>query len=374
MKADRQTVSRIFLMLSVLGGVAFVVMSFAGEVTWSGAVLAGCSLCLSLAAMSGRGVLQQLAFTIWVITVVVIGMSFDQYLQTFPPSLPGVGGREMSIVFIPVLQIIMFAMGTTLSLGDFTRVFKMPVGVLIGLGCQFTIMPLLGFGLAHAMNLPPEIAAGMVLVGCSPSGLASNVMAFIAKANVALSVTMTAFSTLLAPLLTPVLMQLLAGEMVAIDVPEMMWSMVKIVLLPVLAGLAFHHLIYHRIKWLGQIMPLISMIGILIMILLTVAVGREKLIQVGPLLIIGCTIHSSAGFALGYLVCRLLGQDSVTCRTISLEVGLQNSGMATGLSKTLGKVATLGLAPIVFGPVMNILASVLANWWRVHPTKPETHD
>ena len=274
---------------------------------------------------------------------------------------------RFTTLFIPLLQLIMFAMGTTLSVADFTRVFKMPAGVLIGLVCQFTIMPLIGFGLARSFGLPPEIAAGLVLVGCSPSGLASNVMAFIAKANVAMSVTMTAFSTLLAPLLTPLLMHMLAGEMVEIDVPAMMWSMTKIVLLPVLAGLLFHHLVYQRHKWLDGVMPLVSMIGILIMTVLTVAVGRDKLMQVGPLLVVACVIHSTAGFGLGYSVCRLLGRDKLTCRTIALEVGLQNAGMATGLARSLGKVATLGLVPIVFGPVMNIIASTLANWWRAHP-------
>jgi BASS family bile acid:Na+ symporter len=281
---------------------------------------------------------------------------------------------RFTTLFIPVLQLIMFAMGTTLSISDFTRVFKMPTGVLIGLVCQFTIMPLIGFALAHAFGLPPEIAAGLVLVGCSPSGLASNVMAFIAKANVAMSVTMTAFSTMLAPLLTPLLMKLLAGEMVDIDVPEMMWSMTKIVLLPVLAGLVFHHLIYHRVKWLERIMPMVSMIGILIMTVLTVAIGRDKLLQVGPLLVLACLIHSTSGFTLGYFVCRLLGRDKLTCRTIALEVGLQNSGMAAGLVRSLGKIATLGLVPIVFGPVMNIVASTLANWWRAHPTDSSTEE
>ena len=192
-------------------------------------------------------------------------------------------------------------------------------------------------------------------------------MAFIAKANVAMSVTMTAFSTLLAPLITPLLMKMLAGEMVEIDVPAMMWSMTKIVLLPVLAGLIFHHLVYHRLTWLDRVMPVISMVGILIMTVLTVAVGHDRLMQVGLLLVLACLIHSTAGFTLGYFVCKLLGRDQLTCRTIALEVGLQNSGMAAGLAKSLGKVATLGLVPIVFGPVMNIIASILANWWRSHP-------
>ncbi len=337
-------------------------------------LLAGCFVSLALAASTGRALLRQLVFTVWIATGVVVGMAYHESFITFPSWFFGLGDREMTILFIPVLQIIMFAMGTTLSVADFARVFKMPTGVLIGLACQFTIMPLIGFGLAQAFGLPAGIAAGLVLVGSSPSGLASNVMAFIAKANVAMSVTMTAFSTLLAPLLTPLLMKALAGEMVEIDVPVMMWSMTKIVLLPVLAGLVFHHLVYHRLKWLDRVMPVISMVGILIMTVLTVAVGHDKLMQVGLLLILACFIHSTAGFTLGYYVCRLLGRDQLTCRTIALEVGLQNAGMAAGLAKALGKVATLGLVPIVFGPVMNIVASILANWWRTHQAEPQMNE
>lgn len=364
--------SRLFLGLSAVGAIGFLAACATGETSWIGPALTGSLVCLSLAASTGRGMLKQLAFTIWIAAGVAVGMSFNRWFITFPKQVPWLGEREMSVVFIPLLQLIMFAMGTTLSMSDFTRVFKMPTGVLVGLVCQFTIMPFIGFGLAYSFALPPEIAAGLVLVGCSPSGLASNVMAFIARANVAMSVTMTAFSTLLAPLLTPILMNWLGGELVAIDVPKMMWTMTKIVLLPVLAGLVFHHLVYQRMKWLERTMPLVSMIGILIMTVLTVAVGRDKLLQVGPLLVVACVIHSTAGFGLGYSVCRLLGRDRLTCRTIALEVGLQNAGMAAGLAKDLGKVATLGLVPIVFGPVMNFIASMLANWWRAKPVATGT--
>jgi BASS family bile acid:Na+ symporter len=371
MKSDSPLTSRLLLGLAAVCAVVFVFAWATGKTLFVAPALTVCFLGLALAASTGRGRLKELAFTIWIATGVVIGMAFHKSFVTFPPWFFGLGDRELTVLFIPVLQIIMFAMGTTLSIADFTRVFKMPTGVLIGLVCQFTIMPLIGFGLANAFGLPPEIAAGLVLVGCSPSGLASNVMAFIAKANVAMSVTMTAFSTLLAPLLTPLLMSVLAGELVEIDVPKMMWNMTKIVLLPVLAGLVFHHLIYHRLKWLERVMPMVSMVGILIMTVLTVAIGRDKLMQIGPLLIVACVIHSTAGFSLGYFVCRLLGRDQLTCRTIALEVGLQNSGMAAGLAKSLGKVATLGLVPIVFGPVMNIIASMLANWWKAHPAETE---
>jgi bile acid:Na+ symporter, BASS family len=371
MAATPKQLCRSLLGLSALFAIAFAMAMAFGKSAVAAPLLAGCFVSLALAASVGQGLLRQLSFTVWIATGVVVGMAFHGSFITFPSWFFGQGDRELTILFIPVLQVIMFAMGTTLSAADFTRVSKMPSAVLIGLACQFTIMPLVGFGLAHAFGLPAAIAAGLVLVGCSPSGLASNVMAFIAKANVALSVTMTAFSTLLAPLLTPLLMKMLAGEMVDIDVPAMMWSMTKIVLLPVLAGLVFHHLVYHRLKWLDRVMPVVSMVGILIMTVLTVAVGHDKLMQIGLLLILACIIHSTAGFTLGYYVCKLLGKDQITCRTIALEVGLQNSGMAAGLAKALGKVATLGLVPIVFGPVMNIIASTLANWWRNHPPQSD---
>ena len=263
----------------------------------------------------------------------------------------------------------MFCMGTTLSVGDFARVLRMPGGILIGMVCQFSIMPLVGFGLATAFGFPPEIAAGIVLVGSSPSGLASNVMAYIAKADVAMSVTLTAMATLMAPLMTPLLMKLLAGQMIEIDALQMMWNITKMVVLPIIGGVAFHHGVYHRVAWLDRVMPFLSMLGIIVMTVLTVAIGRDKLLELGIILIMVCFLHTTAGFSLGYLVCRIMGLDTIRCRTIALEVGLQNAGMASGIAATLHKVATLGLAPIVFGPVMNTTASALANWWRIHPPK-----
>lgn len=323
-------------------------------------MLSGAFLSLAAAA-SLTPSWRPVTFTLWIAASVALGMSFPQWFI-------GIGDFKFTRLFVPILQLIMFGMGTTLSAADFARVVRMPGGVLAGVTCQYTIMPLVGFGLAHGFGFPPEIAAGLVLVGVSPSGLASNVMAYIAKANLAMSVTMTAASTLLAPILTPLLMRLLAGRMITIDVPAMMWSITKIVLIPVLAGLIFHHLFYHRFRWLDRVMPLASMAGIFVMTVLTVAPGRDNLLQMGLLIIVACFLHCVAGFLLGYAVCRALGMDPLTCRTISLEVGLQNSGMASGIAAELKKVATLGLAPIVFGPVMNITASTIANWWRSKPT------
>ncbi len=361
---------RSLLWTGVLLFVAFLVTLAAGSWAVASPILAGSAVCLALAAGTGQGMMREMAFTIWIVTGVVIGMVFHVSLIKFPPWFFGLGATKLTVLIIPLLQIIMFAMGTTLSVADFARVLKMPGGVIIGLACQFTIMPLLGFGLAHGMGLPPAIAAGLILVGVSPCGLASNVMSFIARANVAMSVTITALATLISPLITPVLMKALAGEMVEIDVSAMIWDMTQIVLLPVVAGLVFHHFLFHRWKSFERIMPVVSMVGILVMTVVTVAPGHDKVIEVGLVLVLACFIHCTAGYALGYGACKLLRLDTVTCRTIAIEVGMQNSGLAAGLAANLGKVATLGLAPIVFGPVMNFTASVLANWWRTHPVQP----
>ena len=344
----RNGATRCLLAISVLM-VPLLVRAWRTESTRTGPLLTAFCLCLALAA-SIHPKLKSVTFTLWIATGVALGIAFPQWFI-------GVGDFKYTSLFVPILQVIMFGMGITLSITDFVRVAKMPGGVLTGIVCQFTVMPIIGAVLARSFGFPPEIAAGLVLVGVSPSGLASNVMAYIAKANLAMSVTLTAVSTLLAPILTPLLMRLLAGEMIEIDVRAMMWSITKIVLLPVLAGLIFHHLLYHRFKWLDRVMPIVSMVGIFVMTVLTVATGRDNLLQMGSVLIVACFLHSTAGFLLGYCACRALGMDKQTSRTISLEVGLQNSGMASGIAASLNKVATLGLAPIVFGPVMNITAA-----------------
>ena len=364
MKTIVRFVFRALLGFSVMSAIVLIVAWLTGQTPWIGPALAGSLVGLALIATL-REEFRSVTFTVWIAAGVAVGMAFPQWFL-------GIGNFRFTALFVPILQVIMFGMGTTLSLTDFTRVFKMPGGILMGVACQFTIMPLLGYVLAHTFALPPEVAAGLVLVGVSPSGLASNVMAYIAKANLAMSVTMTAATTLLAPILTPLLMQWLAGEMIEIDVFAMMVSMAKIVLLPVIGGLVFHHLFYHRYRWLDRVMPIVSMLGIFAMTILTVAAGRDNLLQMGLLLVVACFIHTTLGFVLGYWVCRAIGMDQITCRTISLEVGLQNAGMASGIAAELNKVATLGLAPIVFGPIMNMTASTIANWWRNHPVVVST--
>ncbi len=304
----------------------------------------------------------------------------------------------------------------------------MPKGVLLGLACQFTIMPIVGFTIATTFGFPPEIAAGIILVGSSPSGLASNVMSFIAKANLALSVTLTAVATMLAPLITPSLMKLLAGQFVPIDFWGMMLGIINIVILPIVAGLMFNAVAYGKenrrsiviqgvvylliiagknlilfqteeittyaalmqlgkdLLWflvlplvasmlyktfvkgdkssLDKVLAFVSMAGIGVIIVVITAAGRDSLLEIGFLLVLACLLHNTTGYFLGYWICKLAKMDEKSCRTIALEVGMQNGGLASGIALQMGRVATIGLAPAVFGPMMNITGSSLATWWR----------
>jgi BASS family bile acid:Na+ symporter len=261
-------------------------------------------------------------------------------------------------------MIIMFGMGTSMSLKDFKGVITMPKGVLIGLLCQFTIMPLVGYTIATLIGFPPEIAAGVILIGSSPSGLASNVMTYLAKANLALSITLTAVSTLLAPIMTPLLMEVFAGQLVPIDFVGMMLSILKIVILPIVLGLVFNEIFKGKAQWLHKAMPLVSMAGIAIIITIITASGRDNLLQIGIALVLAGIIHNLLGYFLGYWACKAFKMNEKDCRTIALEVGMQNGGLASGIALEMGKVATIGLAPAIFGPWMNISGSSLATYWR----------
>ncbi|MBV6646140.1 MAG: bile acid:sodium symporter family protein [Cyclobacteriaceae bacterium] len=289
----------------------------------------------------------------------------------FPNLFLGIGGFSFKVLIVPLLMIIMFGVGTAMSWNDFLGVIKMPKGVFIGLLCQFTIMPFIGFSLAYISGLPPAIAAGIILVGSSPSGLASNVMCFISKANLALSITLTAVATMLSPLITPMFMKLLADELVPIDFVGMMWSIIKIVILPVVCGLVFNHFAHGKFRWLDRAMPLVSMTAIGIIISIITAAGRDSLLAIGLVLIGVVLVHNILGYSLGYGISRVAGLDSRSARTIAFEVGMQNSGLASGIALEMGRVATMGLAPAVFGPLMNITGSSLATWWRGKPVEKD---
>jgi bile acid:Na+ symporter, BASS family len=301
--------------------------------------------------------LKGFAFPLAIFGTVAFTMYYPQYFIS-------VGGFKLSRLIIPLLQVIMFGMGSELSLKELSAVFKMPKKILVGVVCHYTVMPLIGFALVNVFSFPKEIAAGIILVGCCPSGLASNVMSYLARANLALSIAVTTVSTLLAPLFTPLLMHLLAGRLVPVDFSKMAWDTANVVIFPILAGLLFHLLLRGKLKWLDSIMPSISMFGIALILVVIIAAGRDSLLKVGMLLILAVFIHNTLGFTLGYWFSRMLRFPESDCRTISLEVGMQNSGLASGLAFLMGGVATIGLAPAIFGPLMNITGSTLSTWWH----------
>lgn len=308
-------------------------------------------------AFRGFTSLGRYSYTTMILAAVTCALYFPQYFTEW-------NGFKLSGLIVPLLQIIMFGMGTSMSLQDFVGVVKTPRGVFIGVASQFIIMPGLGYLLANISGFEPEIAAGIVLIGCSPSGLASNVMSYLAKANLALSITITSLATLMAPFITPVLMKLLGGAFIQIDVLKMMLEISKIIILPIAAGLIFNKIFAGKVAWLDKAMPLVSMAGIALIIVVITAAGRDSLLHIGPLLLLIALVHNTFGYFLGYWSARLFRMSESDSRTVAIEVGMQNGGLASGIAKEMGKIATVGLAAAVFGPLMNITGSILASYWH----------
>ncbi|MCA9213929.1 MAG: bile acid:sodium symporter family protein [Planctomycetales bacterium] len=407
-------VSGVFLLIAIFG-----VATQAAEIWRPSIALFLVTLPCAVGAIPK---LRGFQFTCWIVSAFVLGMIFSERFQA-------IGDLDLRHpwLILGVVQLVMFGMGTQMRVADIAGVAKAPHAVCIGLLCQFTIMPVLGITLAKAVGLPNEIAAGVVLIGSCSSGLASNVMVYMAKGNLPLSVTLTTIATLLAPLVTPLWMKLLAGEFIEVSFVSMMINITKIVVVPI--GAAFVHdvltnvnekagrviavtaavglfwiltlvawhvriglpesssqwlvlsgfvcgaiafgVAYHRvvIVWpgLAKAMPVLSMCGIVYFTLVTTAAGREALIDVGVWLLMVAVLHNLLGYCFGYGLSRALGLDASTARTVALEVGLQNGGMASGLAGAMGKLGTVGLAAAIFSPWMNVSGSVLANYWRARP-------
>lgn len=318
-------------------------------------------------AFRGNALLKGFSYTVMIFAAVSLAMYYPQHFIT-------VGDFKLSKLILPLLQIIMFGMGTGLKWADFQQVAKTPKSIGVGITGQYTIMPLVGFTITRIFDFPPEIAAGIILIGSCPSGLASNVMSYLAGANLALSVSITVMVTLLAPVLTPLWMKALAGQYVEVALWQMMWDIIQIVILPILAGLLFNHFLHGRFKWLDAAMPLLSMGGIALIIVVITASGRDSLLTVGPLLVLASLLHNMSGYFLGYWSARLFRMPEKDCRTVALEVGMQNGGLASGLALKMGKLATVGLAPAVFGPLMNITGSALATWWKGRKVDDKTEE
>lgn len=265
-----------------------------------------------------------------------------------------------------LLGLVMFGMGLTLTFGDFARVFRRPKGIAVGVLAQFTVMPLLAFSLALLFDLPPELAAGVVLLGCCPGGTASNVITYLARGDVSMSVSMTSVSTILAPLLTPVLMLLLAGRWLPVDAGALFVSILQIVLLPVALGVLVNTFLSRPVQRVRPILPLVSVVTIVVIVMGVVAASSENLLAVGPLVFLIVVVHNICGLLLGYTVARYMGLDATQRRAISIEVGMQNSGLAAGLAATyFGGLAALPGA--VFSVWHNISGPILATIWSRKP-------
>jgi bile acid:Na+ symporter, BASS family len=421
-----QQARKLFLVVSAVSVLALLAgLALSRPALWQpAAVVAAVGLAIGLGGITS---LKTYQFTAWIIAGCVTAMICPQTLLHLGP----IDLRDKRII-LTMMQLVMFAMGTQMSLRDLAGVVRMPYAVFVGIALQFTVMPLVGFALAKSLGFPPEVAAGVILIGSCSSGLASNVMAFIANANLPLSVTLTTVATLLAPIMTPLWMKVLASEMVPVDFVAMMLEIIKLVLVPIgaamladfldhapprirsvgsavaavaaillaiglfggweymaaqlsestlkwlvvggfLLGAIVVGVVYLQLKtWLPQIvriMPVAAMFGIVYVTSVTTAAGRDQLLAIGWLLLIAVAIHNTSGYVLGYWVSRAVGLDERSARTVALEVGLQNGGMAATIAAAKGQLATLGLAAAVFNPWMNTSGSLLANYWKRRPPK-----
>ena len=255
----------------------------------------------------------------------------------------------------PMLGVIMFGMGLTLSPQDFRIVFSRPKDIIIGCLAQFTIMPLLALGLSWAFALPKELALGVILVGCCPGGTASNVITYLAKGDLALSVGMTATSTLLAPLITPLLVWLLAGTMVEVDTIGMLLSIVYVVIAPIAVGLVFQRYLPKFTKSIVPYLPAFSSVVIAFVVGIVVSHNADRLLVGGMLVVLVVMLHNLCGLSLGYIIGRLLGLADAKRRAISIEVGMQNSGLASSL-------ATLHFAAF---PLATIPGAIFSVWHNI---------
>ena len=268
-------------------------------------------------------------------------------------------------VINPTLGVIMFGMGLTLSPHDFRMVMSRPKDIIIGCLAQFTVMPLLALALTWAFSLPKELALGVILVGCCPGGTASNVITFLAKGDLALSVGMTATSTLLAPVLTPLLVWLMAGTMVDVDTVGMLLSIVYVVIAPIVIGLLCQRFLPKITQAIVPYLPALSSIAITLVVCIVVSHNASRLLVGGMIVVLVVVLHNICGLGLGYLIGRLLGLAEAKKKALSIEVGMQNSGLATSLA-TL-HVAAYPLAAIpgaVFSVWHNISGAIAAYFYR----------
>lgn len=297
-------------------------------------------------------------FPLWALLGVLLAWFVPAPFAVFQPAI------------VPLLGIVMFGMGAGLRPEHFLSVLRRPTPVILGLGLQFLLMPFAGWLLAMLAGLQPQLAAGMILVGCSPGGTASNVICYLARGDVALSITLTAFSTLLAILATPLLMLLYAGATVNVPALDMLQTIFWVIFLPVALGTGLNHLFHDAMKVVRNVFPLVSVFAIVFIITIIVALNRKQLADIAAVLLWLVILHNLAGLAGAYWVARWLGQDRRICRTLAIEVGMQNSGLAVALAVKYYSAAA-ALPGALFSVWHNLSGSMLAGHWRRRVLKDE---
>ncbi len=299
-------------------------------------------------------------FAVWVIIVAALAFVIPEAFQWVPPHIA------------VLLGIIMFGMGMTLRPEDFKRVFAQPKAIIVGVVMQYAIMSVLAFGIARLFRLPPELAVGVVLVGTCPGGTASNVMTYLAKGNVPVSVSMTSISTIVAPLLTPALTLALAGQWLPVDAGAMLLSIVQIVLLPIVLGLLVRRFFQSAVERAVKALPLVSVVAIVAIVGGVVSVNTEELVTSGIAVFLVVILHNVLGLVIGYMVGKVFNLEEDSRRAISIEVGMQNSGLAASLG--MAHFSPLAALPgAIFSVWHNISGPLLATYWS-RRTADEQHE
>lgn len=396
-----------------------------GNLPIAGLVLFGFFFSLALSAQKSEK-FKGLSFTLLIFAFVSFTLYFPEMFTNW--------GFDTNKLIVPSIQVIMFGMGTKLDLRDFVRELKKPLVVIAGTLMVFLLMPIASFMIIKVWNFPPEVAAGIILVGACPGGVASNVMTYLAKGNLALSVTLTTLATLLSPLVTPFLMMLFAGKLIEVNTVNMMISIVNMILIPIFAGIVANKILYGKLEWVKKdinmvllaiitfiagiilifipfpeilkssqtglilvawavaivsvtiiiirrtngpedwmdiVLPKLSLGAIMLYIVVVAAHNKATLLTIGITLFIALIVLNLIGFIMGYGASKALRLSDEDTRAITIEVGLKNSGLAVGIAYDVLKSTAAALAPLIFGTWMNIAASSLASFWSQSELKPK---
>ncbi|HAV3778957.1 TPA: bile acid:sodium symporter family protein [Acinetobacter baumannii] len=294
----------------------------------------------------------QKTFALWVIIFAALALWQPEFFVWLKAYIPW------------ILGIIMLGMGMTMTVDDFKGVLQSPKAVLIGVVAQFVVMPGLAFILCKLFNLPPEIAVGVILVGCCPGGTASNVITYMAKGNVALSVACTSVSTLLAPVLTPTIFYLLASQWLKIDAASMFISILQVVLLPIVIGLILRTWLKRQVESYIQVMPLVSVIAIVAIVAAIIGGSKAAILQSGLLILAVVILHNGLGYLLGFTAARFFKLPYADSKAIAIEVGMQNSGLGVALAAVHFAASPITAVPsAIFSLWHNISGPALATYW-----------